>query len=102
MYLCVVCLNYVIKVCIGRCNACCATLVSILFVLLILHTICRRLAYYYLGDMRVATLHDYIEDRKIKLASSKFDGYALRWWYNLVCTRQEEGDPPPQLLHAEQ
>ncbi|XP_044947533.1 uncharacterized protein LOC123396757 [Hordeum vulgare subsp. vulgare] len=25
-------------------------------------------------------LHDYTEDRKIKLASSEFDGYALRWW----------------------
>ncbi|KAK1682570.1 hypothetical protein QYE76_043418 [Lolium multiflorum] len=25
-------------------------------------------------------LHDYTEDRKVKLASSEFDGYALRWW----------------------
>src|SRR4051812_19081966 len=39
-------------------------------------------------------LHEYTEDRKIKLASSEFDGYALRWWDNLVRTRQEEGDPP--------
>ncbi|XP_014751732.1 uncharacterized protein LOC106865663 [Brachypodium distachyon] len=39
-------------------------------------------------------LHEYTEDRKIKLASSEFDGYALRWWDNIVRTRQEEGDPP--------
>jgi hypothetical protein len=39
-------------------------------------------------------LHDYTEDRKIKVASSKFDGYALRWWGNLTRTRQEEGDHP--------
>src|SRR3954469_15842572 len=39
-------------------------------------------------------LHEYTEDRKIKLTSSEFDGYALRWWDNLVRTRQEEGDPP--------
>ncbi|KAK1694366.1 hypothetical protein QYE76_011063 [Lolium multiflorum] len=32
---------------------------------------------------RLWRLHDYTEDRKIKLASSEFDGYALRWWDGL-------------------
>ncbi|KAK1627653.1 hypothetical protein QYE76_001968 [Lolium multiflorum] len=39
-------------------------------------------------------LHNYTEDRKIKLASSEFDGYALRWWDALVRNRQEDGEPP--------
>ncbi|KAK1682982.1 hypothetical protein QYE76_043830 [Lolium multiflorum] len=30
---------------------------------------------------------NYTEDRKIKLASSEFDGYALRWWDALVHNR---------------
>ena len=38
-------------------------------------------------------MHEYTEDRKIKLASSEFDGYALLWWENLVQTREEEGLP---------
>src|SRR4051812_22760318 len=29
---------------------------------------------------KIWRLHDYSEDKKIKLASSEFDGYALRWW----------------------
>ena len=29
-------------------------------------------------------LHDYTEDKKVKLASAEFDGYALRWWDCLV------------------
>ena len=32
-------------------------------------------------------LHDYTEDRKVKLASSEFDGYALRWWESIVSNR---------------
>ncbi|KAK1660713.1 hypothetical protein QYE76_048872 [Lolium multiflorum] len=36
----------------------------------------------------------YTEDRKIKLASSEFDGYALRWWDRFVCAREEDGEPP--------
>ena len=28
------------------------------------------------------------------LASSEFDGYALRWWDNVVHKREEDGDPP--------
>jgi hypothetical protein len=31
-------------------------------------------------------LHDYTEDRKIKLASSEFDGYPLRWWDGVTRT----------------
>ena len=38
-------------------------------------------------------LHDYNEDRKIKLASSSFDGYALLWWDNITQLRAENGDP---------
>lgn len=43
---------------------------------------------------KIWRLHAYTEDRKIKLASSEFDGYALRWWDILVQTRHEVGDPP--------
>jgi hypothetical protein len=39
-------------------------------------------------------MHEYIEDRKIKLASSEFDGYALLWWDNIVQSRLEARDPP--------
>ncbi|KAK1601096.1 hypothetical protein QYE76_018948, partial [Lolium multiflorum] len=39
-------------------------------------------------------LHNYTEDRKIKLSSSEFDGYALRWWDRFVSAREEDGEPP--------
>ena len=39
-------------------------------------------------------LHEYTEDMKIKLASSEFDGYALRWWDSLVRRREEDGELP--------
>src|SRR4051812_3706576 len=39
-------------------------------------------------------LHDYSEDKKIKLASSEFDGYALRWWDSVLTEIQETGDQP--------
>src|SRR3954464_3521156 len=39
-------------------------------------------------------LHDFTEDKKIKLASSEFDGYALLWWNGLVSTRREANDMP--------
>jgi hypothetical protein len=32
-------------------------------------------------------LHAYTKDKKIKLASSEFDGYALRWWDNILSQR---------------
>jgi hypothetical protein len=35
-----------------------------------------------------------MEDKKIKLASSEFDGYALRWWDSIVHTRQENNELP--------
>ncbi|KAK1694546.1 hypothetical protein QYE76_011243 [Lolium multiflorum] len=39
------------------------------------------------------TLHPhYSEDRKIKLASSEFDGYALRWWDAFVRNRDEDDE----------
>ncbi|KAK1686478.1 hypothetical protein QYE76_047326 [Lolium multiflorum] len=41
------------------------------------------------------SLHpNYSEDKKIKLASSEFDGYALRWWDSLVRNRDEDGAQP--------
>jgi hypothetical protein len=39
-------------------------------------------------------MHEYMEDKKIKLASSEFDDYALIWWDNLVQSRIEDGYPP--------
>ncbi|KAK1650600.1 hypothetical protein QYE76_068405 [Lolium multiflorum] len=36
-------------------------------------------------------LHNYTEERKMKLASSEFDGYALCWWDGLVRAREEDG-----------
>ncbi|KAK1694508.1 hypothetical protein QYE76_011205 [Lolium multiflorum] len=43
---------------------------------------------------RLWRLHDYTEDRKIKLASSEFDGYAFCWWDGLVRAREEDGELP--------
>ncbi|KAK1632107.1 hypothetical protein QYE76_006422 [Lolium multiflorum] len=37
---------------------------------------------------------EYTEDRKIKLASSEYAGYALRWWDALVRNRQADGELP--------
>src|SRR3954463_15563986 len=34
-------------------------------------------------------LHEYTDNKKIKLASSEFDGYALLWWNGLVSARRE-------------
>ncbi|KAK1662638.1 hypothetical protein QYE76_050797 [Lolium multiflorum] len=42
----------------------------------------------------------YTEDRKIKLASSKFDGYALRWWDAFVRNREEDGEQPIRTWRA--
>jgi hypothetical protein len=39
-------------------------------------------------------MHEYTEDRKIKLASSELDGYALLWWDNIVQSRLEAREPP--------
>ncbi|KAK1613816.1 hypothetical protein QYE76_019333 [Lolium multiflorum] len=39
-------------------------------------------------------LHDYTEDMKVKLASSEFDGYALRWWDGVTRARQEDNELP--------
>ncbi|KAK1613255.1 hypothetical protein QYE76_036928 [Lolium multiflorum] len=39
-------------------------------------------------------LHDYTEDRKVKLASSEFDGYALRWWDGVTRARREDNELP--------
>ncbi|KAK1617763.1 hypothetical protein QYE76_023280 [Lolium multiflorum] len=42
----------------------------------------------------------YSEDRKIKLASSEFDGYALRWWDSLVRNLDEDGAQPIRTWSA--
>ncbi|KAK1669135.1 hypothetical protein QYE76_057294 [Lolium multiflorum] len=42
----------------------------------------------------------YFEDRKIKLASSEFDGYALRWWDSLVRNLDEDGAQPIRTWRA--
>ncbi|KAK1645992.1 hypothetical protein QYE76_063797 [Lolium multiflorum] len=47
------------------------------------------------------SLHpNYSEDRKIKLASSEFDGYALRWWDSFVRNRDEDGAEPIRTWRA--
>ncbi|KAK1631342.1 hypothetical protein QYE76_005657 [Lolium multiflorum] len=47
------------------------------------------------------SLHpNYSEDKKIKLASSEFDGYALRWWDSLVRNRDEDGAQPIRTWRA--
>ncbi|KAK1633140.1 hypothetical protein QYE76_007455 [Lolium multiflorum] len=43
---------------------------------------------------------NYTEDRKIKLASSEFDGYALRWWDAFVRNRAEDGEQPIRTWRA--
>ncbi|KAK1620798.1 hypothetical protein QYE76_026315 [Lolium multiflorum] len=42
----------------------------------------------------------YTEDRKIKLASSEFDGYALCWWDAFVRNRDEDGEQPIRTWRA--
>ena len=39
-------------------------------------------------------LHDYTEDRKVRLASSEFDRYALRWWDSIVSNRRDDNELP--------
>ncbi|KAK1669088.1 hypothetical protein QYE76_057247 [Lolium multiflorum] len=39
-------------------------------------------------------------DKKIKLASSEFDGYALRWWDSLIRNRDEDGAQPISTWRA--
>jgi hypothetical protein len=46
-------------------------------------------------------LHENIGHRKMKLASSEFDGYVLRWWGGIVCAREEDGDPYYYMAHHE-
>ncbi|KAK1618290.1 hypothetical protein QYE76_023807 [Lolium multiflorum] len=42
----------------------------------------------------------YTEDQKIKLASSEFDGYALRWWDAFVRNREEDREQPIRTWRA--
>jgi hypothetical protein len=43
---------------------------------------------------KIWRMHEYTEDKKIKLASFEFDDYALIWWDILVQSRIEDGYPP--------
>src|SRR3954465_12765908 len=47
---------------------------------------------------KILRLTDYSEDRKIKLASSEFDGYALRWWDSVLTEIQDTGGQPIRTL----
>ncbi|KAK1693426.1 hypothetical protein QYE76_010123 [Lolium multiflorum] len=52
-------------------------------------------------DEKLWSLHpNYSEDKKIKLASSEFDGYALRWWDSLIRNRDEDGAQPIRTWRA--
>ncbi|KAK1614636.1 hypothetical protein QYE76_020153 [Lolium multiflorum] len=42
----------------------------------------------------------YTKDQKIKLASSEFDGYALRWWDAFVHNRDGDGEQPIRTWRA--
>ncbi|KAK1670517.1 hypothetical protein QYE76_058676 [Lolium multiflorum] len=42
----------------------------------------------------------YTEERKVKLASSEFDGYALRWWDAFVRNRDEDREQPIRTWRA--
>jgi hypothetical protein len=39
-------------------------------------------------------LHAYTEDKKVRLASSEFDGYGLRWWDNILKQRRAAHELP--------
>jgi hypothetical protein len=47
-----------------------------------------------MGGGGLGHLDEYTENRKIKMASSKFDGYVLHWSDNIVPITEENGDPP--------
>ena len=44
----------------------------------------------------IFSIHNYSEDKKVKLASVEFYGYALTWWDKLVLSRRRNGDHPIQ------
>jgi len=39
-------------------------------------------------------LHNYSEEKKLAMASLQFEGYALIWWEQLLCDREEYGRHP--------
>ncbi|KAK1603020.1 hypothetical protein QYE76_007728 [Lolium multiflorum] len=49
-------------------------------------------------DMKIS--HGRAREEKIKLASSEFDGYALRWWDSLVRNLDEDGAQPIRTWRA--
>ena len=51
---------------------------------------------YLMWELKIEKLwrmHDYNEERKIKLASSGFEGYALLWWDGITRLREESAEP---------
>ncbi|KAK1612685.1 hypothetical protein QYE76_036358 [Lolium multiflorum] len=55
-----------------------------------------------LGSSRLRSYGAYIQTtlKKIKLASSEFDGYALRWWDSFVRNRNDDGAQPIRTWRA--
>jgi hypothetical protein len=52
---------------------------------------------YLTWELRIETLwhlHAYTEAKKVRLASSEFDGYALRWWDKILKQQQTTREVP--------
>jgi hypothetical protein len=52
---------------------------------------------YLTWELRIKTLwrlHASIEDKKVRLVSSEFDSYALRWWDNILKQRRAAREVP--------
>ena len=43
---------------------------------------------------KIFRMHDFSEDRKIKLASLEFEDYALMWWEKVQNDHGDNGQPP--------
>ena len=43
---------------------------------------------------KIFRLHNYSEEKKLAMASLEFDGYALIWWEQLLCDREEDVENP--------
>jgi hypothetical protein len=43
---------------------------------------------------KIFHLHNYLEEKKLAMASLEFEGYALIWWEQLLRDREEDGDDP--------
>jgi hypothetical protein len=43
---------------------------------------------------KIFRLHNYLEEKKLAMASLEFEGYALIWWEKLLRDREEDGEDP--------